>query len=255
MKGPKTGVVGAKVSCSDFEKNQFHHSHCCLAISVGQPYHEGERLRAAIDYINENFAQCTIALGDTLQRHNIEPSLAETETYQLALKAGDDWLERNTHYIQALTIPYKIDRWDTWLNTADYRASHALVYAAYENDSNFRAGFHKTIDQFVNRLRNRNDLNEQKLREVAQNSLAFLLEESTIIMLLWQREGYNYIAYPGAMIDALAVTYKKFVAPYQDHLVKWLPLDFRRYARQTTMPSAHRREWERGHMDNVGQQT
>jgi hypothetical protein len=43
-----------------------------LMISVGQPYHEGKRLQAVIDWVNRNpeIRHVHVSVNDLLQRHN-----------------------------------------------------------------------------------------------------------------------------------------------------------------------------------------
>ena len=62
MKGPKNGVVCASLKSSTFNAETSEKKHCCLAISIGQPYHEELRLDTAISLIDSNFSKCTIAL-------------------------------------------------------------------------------------------------------------------------------------------------------------------------------------------------
>ena len=44
-----------------------------LLISVGQPYHEGNKLRAVVDWINRNpsIQEVHVSVNDFLQRHNL----------------------------------------------------------------------------------------------------------------------------------------------------------------------------------------
>lgn len=229
MKGPKNGIVCASVNQTQFEPLDFQEAHCCLAISVGQPYHEETRLDTAINLIDENFSRCTISLGDTLQRHNmLDPENPNFDHYTAAKKAGDEWLERNLEKIKRLSIPYEIKRWDEWLKQDSFLTQLALLKATYHNDETFRQGFEITVSIFVDRLRKRNS--NLNIEQAQANSRAFLFEECAIIMLMWQKENFNYIAYPGEMIDALRVTRDKFVEPYDNNLLKWLPLKFKRYS-------------------------
>ena len=82
MKGPKNGVVCASTSYS--VTDSLYNKHCCLAISVGQPYHEGIQLETAVNLIDNTFTQCTIVLGDSLQRHNlVDLQNPDRDTYQM----------------------------------------------------------------------------------------------------------------------------------------------------------------------------
>lgn len=225
MKGPKDGAI-----CASFSNvNILSNSNCCLGVSVGQMYHEGEKLEASLNLINANFAQCTIVVCDTLQRHTLlDDSLSAEEKYAVAKEKGGAWLERNYQRIAKLTIPYQIKRWDNWLQQPRYYIDLALVKAALQHEPKIKHGFAKTVDIFVNRLLKR-DANIDVM-QARENSMNYLLEEATIAMLMWQQEAFNYIAYPGEISSAFASIYDKYVNP-EDQLVQWLNIKFKRYSR------------------------
>ncbi len=96
MKGPKNGILKASIKDTPLEYRKFFHkSSCMLLISVGQIYHEGEKLSLVIDLINNKFKTCTIMLCDTLQRYNLMEDYNEKEAYQLTLRQGAEWLNIN----------------------------------------------------------------------------------------------------------------------------------------------------------------
>ena len=104
--------------CPDYFKDKFIHSKCLLTISVGQEVHEGEKFFATVDLINSSFKEVIILIDDTLQRHTmkIHSPLSIDQLYKISFEAGDQWLERNYKYYNHFAIPYKIIRWDHWLN-------------------------------------------------------------------------------------------------------------------------------------------
>ena len=108
-----------------------HHASVRLLISVGQPYHEGEKLTALFDWINRNpsISRVQICVNDYLQRWNYiangtSPDIAKEQ----ASLAGAEWIARNENLFQTLTCQdIDIIRWATWLNKPLYNeASNAL---------------------------------------------------------------------------------------------------------------------------------
>ncbi|GAA4096084.1 tRNA-dependent cyclodipeptide synthase [Nonomuraea soli] len=87
---------------------------CHLIISVGQPYHEGDKLCALLGWVEARFATVHVTVADTLYRHNGGElgggEVAETR------RRGDAWLERNRGVLGAATI----HRWDDWLAHPGY---------------------------------------------------------------------------------------------------------------------------------------
>ena len=47
---------------------------CFMEISVGQEYHEGEKLLATVRWVSKHFPQAHIVMGDTLHRHRLSVS-------------------------------------------------------------------------------------------------------------------------------------------------------------------------------------
>src|SRR4051794_20109605 len=67
LAGPyRARACGSRWRCFD---------RCVLEISVGQPYHECDKLAAAVEWVNAHagdpFASCVVLVGDSLQRHTI----------------------------------------------------------------------------------------------------------------------------------------------------------------------------------------
>ena len=84
---PQNTLVKVTFRCSEQDKADMVDSDCILHISVGQEYHEGEKLIATMDLINETFRSCTIMLCDTLQRHTLKlsyPNLSDDELHKKA---------------------------------------------------------------------------------------------------------------------------------------------------------------------------
>lgn len=216
-------------------KSNFKESVCVLAISVGQKAHEGENLAATIDYINNNFKSCTIALGDSLQRHNFTflYSLDSRNAYKKSLAEGNSWLERNKPIYNELRIPFQITRWDEWLNHEDYKAIESKLRKIYKKDEKVREAFEKTSEDFKERFKKilmgeNIEITAELLEKVKEKSIEYLKEESIIMTAIWATEGYNYILYPSPILEAVERAREKLLDEKQEHFSKWLELSFER---------------------------
>lgn len=93
-------------------------SRCRLLISVGQLYHEGEKLKAVIDWVNRHaetpFEECEIIVGDSLHRFDLIAMWAAdaAAAHKQTLIIGTSWLERNAITPESLRMPHRIRRWD-----------------------------------------------------------------------------------------------------------------------------------------------
>src|SRR5688572_6281343 len=65
-----------------------------LPISVGQSYHEGEKFKATLRWLQPRFKKIVICVNDTLQRHNFS-NISDNEAFFKAEAAGREWIERN----------------------------------------------------------------------------------------------------------------------------------------------------------------
>ncbi len=204
------------------EKHKFHTSHAVLLISVGQPVHEGERLRAVIQLINKNFKSCDIAVCDVLQRHSMQitKDIDEEQAYKECLSEGRKWLERNQEYIKELQIEHNILTWEEFLLRKDFQTHIKDILDEYSNNINFKDAMQNSINDYVSRLDKRvKALDTQKAIDCCFNYLA---EESAIIMKMWQERAYDYIVYPGNIPKVLEAARDKFVVFENIDLLKWV---------------------------------
>ena len=197
--------------CPLEERKRFSKSHCVVGISVGQLYHEFEKFEATINLINKSFKQCTIVVGDTLQRHNIAAryDVSLEKAYIMAKKAGDAWINRNTMFYQRLTIPYTITRWDYWLRSPHYFLTHEKINKFCDINPFYRRAFDLNIKTYLDRCRERGDkiTNEDQLKD---NCLNYLKEECAVL-IDWASRGCNYFIYPRYIGEAMDITLQTFV--------------------------------------------
>ena len=198
-------------------------SDCILHISVGQAYHEGEKLIATMDLINETFKSCIIMLCDTLQRHTLKikhPDLSDDELYKKALLLGDEWLARNRIAYAYLSIDSKIIRWDYWLNHPDYSRYKKIINELYCSDVDYKNKIQATIKKFLERQGLLGDVQAFQLCE------AYVLEECPVLVPLWAQTGCQFIIYPRFRTSAMSATYQHFIACSGQDILKEVALKF-----------------------------
>ncbi|MFI0228072.1 tRNA-dependent cyclodipeptide synthase [Streptomyces sp. NPDC017086] len=199
-----------------------------LLISVGQRYHEGDKLRATVELLNRSgFRHVTIAVADTLQRTNyleLDPGAARRR----ALREGDEWLERNGKVLGRLSVPNDVLRWDEALQDPDYPRFLQQVKNAYRDDSHYRAAVDATIRRFIERMVARDP--DVDTDEAFKACLAYLVEECPIIQPMWAYQGYDHVVYPQPMTEAMSETHRLFVAREYPGKGGWLSLKFKKRA-------------------------
>lgn len=183
-----------------------------LLISVGQQYHEGLKFISTIDKLNRaKISFCNIMVADTLQRHN--PGNTHISTKNM----GEEWLKRNMEYIKGLNCPYKISRWDDLLSHPIYKKHHRNLTDLYSQGL-IKQAFNDTALKFISRNPSAS----------LANCISYLFEECPIIMNMSALEGYDYIAYPQRISNAMKSVYDYFIKDYVKGKCQWLQIQFKR---------------------------
>ena len=109
-------------SCPDWVA----HSSCTLGISVGQPYHEGDKFAATLEWAARHFEHIRVDVSDTLAAASADRGggpgggggqgvAARRRSLDCARNAGS----------RDCGKPYTIVRWNEWLRHAEFPAVHA----------------------------------------------------------------------------------------------------------------------------------
>ena len=209
-----------------------------LSISVGAPYCEEDKLRAAIDLVNRRFASCVIDLGDSLQRHNMMAAgMCEAEALIVSHRAGDEWLYRNRFAINSLTIPRQLVRWDHWRQHPEYAYTRRCVDFAYKANRGFQQAVELDINGFLSR-RSANDCLDRQW--FAAHSRDYLLEEAAGNSLL-ERAFPGVVLYPARELHSLALirtgAVPEIPAGMQDG--RWAIMDFKHIEPRQTLDICH----------------
>lgn len=233
MKGPKNGIVKASFSfCPTNDRKKFPQSHAMLLVSVGQPYHENEKLLATIKLVNRSFSKCTVVVADTLQRYNLLPEVTSAEeAYKLSKNHGDAWLKRNQFSLSQLTIPHNFIRWDEWLAHPDYKTQSNCIDKLLESNPLFKEAIIDSIGEYLERIQKRDKGQIIDCTAIYTNCLEYLKEECAV-MCLWPEAGYHFEVYPRKRNAAMATIYDLLIKPLHPNLLISVNLRFKRYSQQ-----------------------
>ncbi|MFY0599295.1 MAG: hypothetical protein JXR03_06455 [Cyclobacteriaceae bacterium] len=167
-----------------------------LEISVGQPYHEGEKLKSAIEWAVNRFDNLMVIVGDTIQRYTLkfENNLKELEAHRQSFVAGDLWLERNASTLKGLPVI----RWDDYRLNDRFETVHDQVLTLYHGNKEWRAQVDNAIDDTWKRRQKTKAhiYTPERHDEYLSNSLALLIEETATLALMYQ-DYPGISAYPG----------------------------------------------------------
>lgn len=165
-----------------------------LEISVGQPYHEGEKFKCTIEWARHRYQKIIVLVNDSLQRFNymFEEGLSEKEAHAKSLKEGTDWLSRNMKVIS--TLPnFEIYRWDAWKRSEDYFDDLKKVLDLYETNIEFQ----KSINSSIEEIWSRKSIPLLRKAEFFNLSKDYLLEETAAFSVIYKTfKGVS--AYPGS---------------------------------------------------------
>jgi tRNA-dependent cyclodipeptide synthase len=182
---------------------------CRLDVSVGQPYHEGEKFKAAVDWVNRYagapFDSCDLIVVDSLQRHTTVAleGLEPVAAYCRAIRAGDEWLARNREAIAAFAVPMRLWRWDELLASPRYAELRTRLERLLVAEPRFGDAIRRGAAQFAERLRQRGVPLRDEDR-LLRCSTDYLLEEMAVIAFL-QEDRPGIDCYPGSWLPFQAI--------------------------------------------------
>lgn len=164
-----------------------------MEISVGQPYHEGEKFAVAMDWARENFKNIVLIVADTSQRFNVmyHSGCTEQKATEISLQSGADWINRNKQHLYGS----QITRWDDW-KKGDYILNRAAVSRLYAEDS----VFHETITQAMAEFSTRHKIGESDMKRYLNLTEQYFLEETAVFATAFDKIG-GISAYPGTFLE------------------------------------------------------
>ena len=219
---PQTGFYAVKVKTgagwSDFDTAR-------LQISVGQQYHEGDKLKATFNWVGQRFDKVIICVNDTLQRFNYEmDGMSPEDAFNRSEAKGREWIERNIETIRGLPN-YTIHRWEDWRSKPEYQNNLDKVYDLYENNPSFRAA----LDQNISDFWSRQDRPAEEFERFQEISKHYLLEETAVFSMMFDNEEAADI-YPGSILLPCTTFQGKHLdgAPQGLNMGHFTRIDFKR---------------------------
>lgn len=209
------GRIKACIAQSLAVKSNFNGSVCALPVSVGQPYHETEKMLATVELVNKYFAKCVIIVCDSLQRHNTMLYCDDNESiaYEKAVIIGTQWLERNANIFKQLKIPYELVRWDKW-----YKNEKFHVYLEkIEELVRVNADFAMIVDDCANIFVKQHlayygtKIFSKPTEEILRICKNYLKEEATVLLMWSHYENYGFLAYAGSHNGVITSVYQYFI--------------------------------------------
>jgi tRNA-dependent cyclodipeptide synthase len=195
---PQTGaykvVVKSGAAWRDFDTAR-------LEISVGQPYHEGAKFEATVDWASHRFSHVIISVNDTLQRFNLifEQGLSENRAMVSARHAGSEWIRRQRPLLSRLP-GCELSRWNEWLSHPGFATALEQTGTFYEHHQGFRDAVCANIGAVWGRkLRSSSAYKEADFPRFFDLSKQYILEETAVFSLMFQERPAVDI-YPGTLL-------------------------------------------------------
>jgi tRNA-dependent cyclodipeptide synthase len=170
-----------------------------LMISVGQPYHEGAKLKAVVDWINRNpgIKEVHVSVNDLLQRHNyLADGIPEQQASGLALAEGTLWIERNEEILGAINANTQITRWEDWYNHPGFPQIQKGLREYEGADILFENALDADVNKLVERKLKRGE-NLSNIDKWIAHSRDYLIEELAVFALQCQELPASEV-YPGS---------------------------------------------------------
>lgn len=183
-----------------------------LEISVGQPYHEGEKLRSKIEWARARFQDVNVLVNDTLQRFNLmyERGMSEKQATKETRLQGDEWLVRNGEALAGCSCY----RWDHWKNHEDFSSTLWKAEMFYRNNAGFHDAVENAIYEVWDRRAGQEGYEHNRKDDFFNVSREYLLEETAGLALA-------YKALPG--ISAYPGTFQKMWAMFVGKRIEGAP--------------------------------
>ncbi len=211
---PQTGIYPVKVKSEQSTHNWQLFDMARLQISVGQEYHEGEKMLSAVNWCNPRFESVQVCVNDTLQRFDkmFELGIEEDEAQLITMRAGQEWTERHIHMFTS--IPHlEIKRWENWKQNSYYPEYRRKIESLYTSNTEFKATIEDNIDSIWTRRHASVPLKytNERHNEFRELSRMYLLEEISVFSVMFETSQAIDI-YPGTTIFAATVFQNREIA-------------------------------------------
>lgn len=228
---------------------------CLVLVSIKEkPECTGDFFGATAKTAVEEYGHTTFLIADEAYWHNLTiyyPNESEEVLKQKAIQLGNEWFINNEKNFLSLldksklqemnyeSLPidkkitlintladgkFKIVRWHEWVSQLDC-STKTKALSLYDKVEELKKGIEMTAAEFAQRHSKQDKLIFEKYFNASKN---YLLEECFPIMFLGAIMGFNFIAYPGKMSQALESTFHFFVKKNYPNMMNWLHINFKK---------------------------
>lgn len=183
-----------------------------LMISVGQHYHEGEKLRAVVEWINRNpcIQKVHVSVNDYLQRHNLyAQGIPPEQADAISLLDGTLWLERNEDILSDIHCTWMTTRWQEWFGTSQYQVVRDALDIYRSTEQGFVDAIKADASLHVTRRLNRGEAIPPAFLSHSEN---YLQEELAVFALQTQQLPAAEV-YPGSNLQSATYLLGKTLPP------------------------------------------
>lgn len=189
------------------------------------------------DYLNNNLPAFLAAIQSTNPEFNSHKFLAENIPIAERVSAFNDEM-------QLLNINIKIIRWREWITNSEsnFVENQSQIQSLYESEALLKEGIEASTEDFVRRHDKTMNMHHPAAAALLRKrSHDYLLEESPAIFLIAAKLGFEFVAYPGRILDIHKATKEFFITnnptgstPFHIYsedpgkLVNWLEIKFKR---------------------------
>lgn len=198
---PQTGPYTIKATGGDWQS----YDTVRLEISVGYPYHEGDKLKSTLEWASTRFEKTVVLVNDTLQRYNFmfEDGLSEEDAFARAQHEGTKWIARYSK--ELATTGADIYRWEDWRHHPDYRHDSRLARRIYHSNKLFNQALNSAIEEtWQRRVGIHPAYRPSRKAEFFTLSRKYLIEETGVFSLIF-RTIPGISAYPGSFHEMWAM--------------------------------------------------
>lgn len=189
-----------------------------MPISVGQDYHELDKLLDSMKLITKNFSHLTlikIVIVDLAQKYHLaikNNTSPEKMLYQ-SKKNGLNWKESYAHLIKARfkNVTVLFSTWNEWLNHEDHKQAKQQIDALYNENINFKNLLENDVLEFERRYFNRE---KRYFTDTEKEYCRECIKEECAALIVWNKDlvspDYSCVYYPKKIPASMSFIKKNY---------------------------------------------
>lgn len=189
-----------------------------MPISVGQDYHELDKLLESMKLIIKNFTHITlikVVIVDLAQKYHlaIKNNTSPEKMLSQSKKNGLSWKESYAHLIKSRfkNVTVEFSTWNEWLNHEDYKQAKQQIDALYNEKINFKNDLENDVLEFERRHFNRE---KRYFTDTEKKYCIECIKEECAVLIVWNKDlvspDYSLIYYPKKIPKAMTFARENF---------------------------------------------